>query len=162
MSGYHRQREPDIVDMKRSGIKKENWKEVMSGAVVPEGWKKIRKCIPSSYATASSAIRPPWKFEWNNNTPEAISLWGLQFGHTLVTEKDGYWPEGIPPDSKGCFIRGDLILMKVKLEDHLERRRDEIRRGNIGRKVITEQFQRELKHVGAEVSEEEIEKALGF
>jgi len=162
MSGYNREGEPKIVDMARSGIKKEDWKEVMQGAVVPPDWKKIRKVIPTKYSDASSAIRPMWVFEWNNNTQEAISTWGLKFGHTLVTEKDGYWPEGIPPDSKGNFIRGDLILMKVLVADHLERRRDEIKRGSIGRTVVTEQFQRELKHVGAEVSKKELEDALGF
>lgn len=162
MSGYNREGEPKIVDMARSGIQKEDWKKVMKGAVVPPDWKKIRKVIPAVYSEAPSAIRPLWVFEWNNNTPEAISTWGLKFGHTLVTEKDGYWPEGIPPDAKGNFIRGDLILMKVRVEDHLERRRDEIKRGRIGHKVKTQQFQNQLKAVGADVSEEELEAALGF
>jgi len=162
MSGYNREGEPKIVDMARSGIPKEDWKKVMGGAVVPPDWKRIRKVIPVKYSEAPEAIRPLWVFEWNNNTAEAISTWGLKFGHTLVIPKDGYWPEGIPPDSKGNFIRGDLILMKVRVEDHLERRRDEIRRGSIGREVVTQQFQNELKHVGAEVSKQELEDALGF
>ena len=162
MSGYHRQGEPKIVDMKRSGIKKENWKEIMSGSTLPDDWKKTRKLIPSSYAKASNAIRPLWKFEWNINKTENINKWALNFGHTLVTVDDGYWPEGIPPDAKGNFIRGDLIFVKVKVEDFLERRKDEIRRGSIGKKVVTEQFQNQLKHTGAQVSEEEITKALGW
>ena len=162
MSGYNRRAEPNIVDMSRSGIKKEDWKKVMSGAVVPPDWKKTRKVIPTKYSDAPSAIRPLWVFEWNNNKPEAISTWGLQFGHTLVTEKDGYWPEGIPPDAKGNFVRGDLILMKVLVEDHLERRRDEIKRGRIGHTVKTQQFQNQLKQIGADVSEQEITDALGF
>ena len=162
MSGYNREGEPKIIDMSRSGIKKDEWKKVMSGSVVPEGWKKIRKVIPAKYSDAPNAIRPLWVFEWNNNTPEAISTWGLKFGHTLVTEADGYWPEGIPPNQSGNFIRGDLILMKVKLEDHLERRRDEIKRGRIGHQVKVQQFQNQLKQVGADVSEQEVTDALGF
>ena len=95
MSGYNREGEPKIVDMLRSGIQKEDWKKVMKGSVVPPNWRKQRKVIPVKYSDAPEAIRPLWVFEWNNNNPEAISTWGLKFGHTLVTEKDGYWPEGI-------------------------------------------------------------------
>ena len=161
MSGYHRQGEPDIIDMKRSGIDKKDWKEVMSGTI-PDGWKQTRKVVPASYAKASNAIRPLWKFEWNINKTEHINNWALKFGHTLVMVDDGYWPEGIPPDSKGNFIRGDLIFVKVTVEDFLERRKDEIKRGNIGRKIVTQQFQNTLKHTGAQVSDEEVTKALGW
>ena len=161
MSGYHRQGEPPIIDMKRSGVKKEQYWKVTGGAL-PDKWKSMRKVIPSSYAKADKIIRPLWKFEWNINKEEDINKWALNFGHTLVTVDDGYWPEGIPPDSKGNFIRGDLIFVKVLVEDFLARRKDEVTGGNIGRKVLTEQFQNQLKHVGANVDEDELTDALGF
>ena len=162
MSGYNRGGEPDIIDMRRSGIDKKDWAAVMSGKKVPTDWKRTKKVIPASYAKAPEAIRPLHKFEWNNNTPEAISNWSLRFGHTVVTSDDGYWPEGVPPDSKDNFIRGDLIFMKVSVEDFLARRRDEVTRANIGRKVMTEQYQNLCKHVGADVDEDELNEALGF
>jgi hypothetical protein len=150
-----------IVDMKRSGIKKEEWKKYTSADITVES-KKKHQYVPISYKDVSTDIRPPWKFKWNKNTEEAIRNDKANWEYTPVTVDDGYWPEGIPPDSKNCFTRGDLIFSKVPLEVWIEQELFNLKRAGVGRKVTFEQFQNQCRHVGAEVSEEELNEALGL
>ncbi len=161
MPGYNPGR-PDIIDMNRTGIPKDKWEDIMNGKVIPKKWKTVRRYVPGDYRTASKAVRPPFKFFWGLNTDRGIRDWQHQFGFTLVVEADGYWPESIPPNQAKNFIRGDLILMKVTLEDWIARRKDELRRAGIGKKPNLERFYNELKQHGAYVDEEEIQKAIGF
>jgi len=161
MSYVRRRGQWPIVDMSRSGIDKKEWKAIMSGSDLTKmDWKEQAKHIPTDYRI-NKAINPPYKFYWNRNDNAEISNWIHNYGYSLVTEIDGYWPEGIPPDSKGCFVRGDLILMKVPLEDWILRRKDELKRAGVGRKVNTQQHQNLCKHLGAEVDEDEINAAIG-
>ena len=150
-----------IVDMQRSGIEKKDWKAIMSGNKFEDDYRKTRQYVPIDYAK-NATIRPPWKFHWNRNTDKDISDWQYKYNYSLVTEADGYWPEGIPPNGSKVFVRGDLVLMKVPLEDWIERRKGELKRAGVGRKVLQEQFQNQCRHVGAQVSEEEINEAIGM
>ena len=121
-----------IVDMRRSGISKADWKAVeMDEGKLPDNWKKKVQYVPVKYKGVGSAIRPPWKFFWNINTEQAIRDDKYMYEYTPVTVDDGYWPEHVPPDEKGNFTRGDLILAKVPLQAWIDRTKDELRRAGI-------------------------------
>lgn len=65
-----------------------------------------------------------YKFKWNRDDARAIADWRIKYGFELVTVKDPYLPEGVPPDGEGKFvfkIPGDSVLMKITLRKYAEK-----------------------------------------
>ena len=62
-----------------------------------------------------------YKFKWNRDDPRSIKDWVIKYGFELVTPKDPYLPEGVPPDGEGKFVFGDAVLMKIPLRKYAKK-----------------------------------------
>jgi hypothetical protein len=70
--------------------------------------------------------RPDWFFTWERYTPtngyqEVHKAKASGFSY-VMPKVDPYWPEGIAPNAEGVYQFGDVVLMKCRLVDELERR----------------------------------------
>lgn len=74
----------------------------------------------------------------------------------VIAGEDPYWPEGVGP-TKGYYVYGDLVLMKVPLREYLHQRFDAIQRSQRGKADAVAQFEAGVERSGARVPREEIE-----
>jgi hypothetical protein len=114
-----------------------------------------------------SGARPPFKFIWNRYNPYSqppykdIAEWQAKWKCELVKASDeDYWPEGVMPNQDGAYTNGDVILMKMPLEEYLQKRKREIMMSEQAPKRIMAQFKSEARSVGLELKDEDLEKAL--
>jgi len=154
---------PDIriVDMRRSGVPPEEWKDLQSDRQLPEGWHEIRKYVPFDYKMDAS-IRPDYKFVWNRNEIKDIRDWQVKWRFSLVTVDDGYWPEGCVPNGENHYEHGDLILMKISISDFIEKRKVELKADLVQREGEARRFKSETKKLGAEVNDQILHDLIGI
>lgn len=150
-----------IIDMRRTGIPKEQWKKLQNAKQLPENWHEIRKYVPYDYKIDAS-IRPDYKFTWNRNVERHIKAWQVKWNYSLVTVNDGYWPEGVRSNGEGHYEFGDLVLMKISLEDFIAKRKPEIEASNRQAAAELKRFEGERKKLGADVDDEILHRLIGI
>jgi hypothetical protein len=99
----------------------------------------------------------PFKLKWckysENDYPRpfaSFNKWKLEFqAKPVVAGKDDYWPEGFPPDTNGYYVDQDLILVKIPIEVHVEKRREAIRRSEMEVKRIRKDQEAVATKMGA-------------
>lgn len=107
------------------------------------------------------AAAPPWKFSWNRynarDNYRDVRDWQTKYKASFVTPEDGYWPEGVIPQN-GIYVEGDAVLMKIPVMEYAKKRKAEIERSETRPNAIKAQWNAELRNLGLEVSESELEK----
>jgi len=82
---------------------------------------------------------PELLFRWNRNDPKDIADWTYKWKFSLVHQNENLvWPEGLVPDAEGHFVYGDCILMKIRTEDYIAKRKPEIERSEYAAKRYQE------------------------
>lgn len=114
----------------------------------------------------TTKARPPYWFTWCRydkvNDFRELTSWKARWNYSTVnTDTDNYCPEGLAPNAAGNFVRGDLILVKCPLIDHLRRRKMEVDMSKGGARAKMEKFHSDMGKSGAAIPDEEMEKMLG-
>ena len=99
-----------------------------------------------------------WKFKWNRNDDRCIRDWQIKWGFSLVTPKDPYWPEGIPPDAEGKYVFGDAVLMKIQIAKYAEKRTREIAKSDRAARSRIKEFEQVMAEKNVKVEDEFIER----
>lgn len=110
--------------------------------------------------------RPPYWFTWcrysPNNNYRDLYEWKVEWGYTPVNrDTDPFWPEPVAPNAEGNYVRGDLILVKIPLADHLKRKLEEQAVSNLGARAKLKQFNAAMRRSGAELPPEMIDRLMG-
>ena len=95
-----------------------------------------------------------YKFKWNRNDDRAINDWNIKHGFELVTVKDSYLPEGVPPNGEGKFVFGDAILSKITLRKYAEKQMIAQARSDKAVASKFKDFKATLESKGVEASDE--------
>lgn len=95
-----------------------------------------------------SGKRSDWWFHWARNDSKRISILKATKGYDFVTKNDDVVPMGMPADSEGRYVYGDLVLMKRSLESYLVERYRMKLRNDAKLKAITEKFKDTAKAGG--------------
>jgi hypothetical protein len=100
-------------------------------------------------------------FRWNRNHPDDIANWKDRWNFSLVNASDKLvWVEGKAPDEEGHYVHGDVILMKIRIEDYIAKRKPEIERSEFARKRMFEGFNRDAQQAGRAAPQEMVEEIL--
>jgi hypothetical protein len=109
------------------------------------------------------AAAPPFKFVWARyhglDHFRDVRDYQTKWKATAVDLNDPYWPEGVVPDN-GRYVEGDSILMKIPIMEYAKKRKAEIQRSESRPEAVKRQFHAELQGLGADVSDEEIDRLL--
>ena len=110
--------------------------------------------------------RPPYWFTWCRydkvNNYRELSSWKARWNYSTVNiDTDNYYPEGLAPNAEGNFTRGDQILVKCPLLDHLKRRQLEVGMSKGGARAKLEKFHSDMTRAGAGIPDDDMEKMLG-
>lgn len=92
---------------------------------------------------------PDWFLTWERNTPSEISR-SRANGYSLVTINDPFWPEGLALDSEGKYTFGDVVFVKCRLVDELERRMKREQLNQVGAKANLDTFAAGVRGDGGE------------
>ena len=142
-----------IIDLRRSKINKEK-SDRKSGRIVfePKGMVELTK---NDYK--NSKTRPQHVLSWNRSDPAAVQEWEIKYGAEFVTPSDPYFPYGAGVELKdGKYYYREMVLVKIPLERHLERKREEMKRTNIPLENMNKRFQKEMESRGAGLKEEDL------
>ena len=114
-----------------------------------------------NYRGDRSAI-PPFKFVWARYNAKDnyrdIRDYQTKYKASFVTpEEKEYWPEGVVPEN-GKYIEGDVVLMKIPIWEYAKKRKQEIGDSESRPAAIKAKWHAELRGLGLDVTEEEMEK----
>jgi len=101
-----------------------------------------------------------WWFRWVSNTPQRISILKATKGYDFVTKNDDIVPMGMPCDTEGHYIFGDLVLMKRPLASYLMERYNASQKGKLRRTAILDKFKTDTKKSGAGLPDGEMDRIL--
>ena len=147
------------IDMRRSGIPKEEWQELAK----TKDFAKYRaqlKFVPKDYKQ-DPTIRPKYKFWWNRNTPRDIEDWLFAWNSVPVTPEDGYIPTHAILTAENTFTLGDLIFMKISLNDWIDKQRIASEEAKTAAEANMREFDNLAKKHGADLSDN-IKEDLGL
>jgi len=142
----------EIIDLRRSGIPREEWEELAKTKNFAP-YKAKLKFVPKDYKRNAS-IRPNWKFWWCRNIPKDIEDWLFKYNSVPLQVADGYMPT-LARYEAGNFMFGDLVCMKISLEDWIAKRRVELEESQNSAEAELRQFDSIAKQSGAMLSEQE-------
>jgi hypothetical protein len=113
---------------------------------------------------SDASVRPPYYFDWcrydaRNNYRE-LAEWGAKWKFTPLTTADDYYPEGVPPNSSGNFVNGDVIAVKCPLMEQINKRKQEMRISENAPLAIKRQFQVDAKSMGVDLDDSQLDKFL--
>jgi hypothetical protein len=120
--------------------------------------KGIYEFTDKKYVSYQDAeVRPNWRFEWcrylaSNNFAEyndAVRKWQA----SKVVVEDGFWPEGLAPQSDGTYQTGDVVLIKIPLAVYIKRRKHEIGMSENATKAKLAQYKSETEAAGLSLDE---------
>jgi hypothetical protein len=104
--------------------------------------------------------RPPWYFSWcrwtDKNNYAEFNEWRTLWKFSKVVIEDGYWPEGVAPDSNGNYTFGDLIWVKCPLKEYIDKRKHEIEMSESSTRNKLRQIRNEMKADGVDLDEKMI------
>ncbi|MGY5874066.1 MAG: hypothetical protein RTV72_17590 [Candidatus Thorarchaeota archaeon] len=107
----------------------------------------------------------PFKIKWCKYSEQdyprpfaTLHKWKLQFKAEVLTLGDDYWPESFVPDAEGKYVEGDLICVKIPIEEHVKTRQEAVRRSEMQAMGVKKQFSDDRKREGADIPEEWMEK----
>lgn len=107
------------------------------------------------------AEAPPFKFEWNRYNPKSnfreIEDWKVKYKASFVTTEDPYWPEGIVPQN-GIYITGDLVWMKIPIQEYAKKRKAEIEASESRPDAIKRAMNEDARQYGMQLSDAELER----
>jgi hypothetical protein len=113
-----------IVDLRRSDWDKERSNR-KKGHYFWNGDSKTSKVYVKDSDYRDDAIRPPYVFffvGYDEQDPQSgFGYWNMHYGAEAVTESDDYWPEPLKPDSNGHYKFIDSILVKVPVENWVDK-----------------------------------------
>ncbi len=151
--------------------KDEKSKELLEAAKKEKTRQKMEgdyKFIEKKYIDfmGGKQARPPYWFTWcrydKANNYRELSSWKARWNYSTVNiDTDNYVPEGVIPNAEGNFTRGDLILVKCPLIDHLKRRKMEVDMSKGGARAKLEKFHSDMSRAGAAIPDEDQERMLG-
>ena len=147
-----------IVDLKRSEWDKEKSK--------PENGEYIfTKKIFYRNTDFQQGYIHPFKIKWCKYSEQdyprpfaTLHKWKISFKAEVLTIGDDYWPEGMTPDAEGKYVDGDLVCVKIPIEEHVKTRKEAVRRSDEYARNVRTQFDDEMKKEGADIPKEWIEK----
>ena len=151
-----------IIDLKRSKYTKTTAKPSKGIYKFAVGGKAY---IDKPMADTTGGLDYGYAFKWGRNTEKDISTWNIRDGFEVVTVKDPYLPDGIPPNAEGRFVFGDAILMKITLRKYAEKHMKSQAKSDRAAAAKLKEFQTTLASKGVEASDEFIEgrkKELGI
>lgn len=113
--------------------------------------------------------RPPYWFTWcrysPNNNYQDLYEWKMTWGYIPVNrDTDPFWPEPIAPNPEGNYVLGDLILVRINLIDHIQRKLQEQSISSKGARAKLSQFNAAMKRApggSAALPEAMLEKLMG-
>lgn len=132
---------------------------------IKEGHIRFRKKVLIDYR-GIKAPRPKHYLKWcrydaSNNFREFRDWKASRQWSPVISGRDPYWPDGLAPDSKGYYVRGDLIMMKVNMKDYLLQRWEDIQRANNAPADTIAKFKSDVERSGGDVPDEIINKIMG-
>jgi len=141
------------IDMQRSVIDKEKSNEE----------RGIYKFKSKKYfdKDGTEGRMPEFVLKWQINDPEEISRWEAQFGAECVTKNDTVYPEPLKTNADGHYQVGDVVLMKIPIDNWLEHQKRTQRTSKRAVKSKLRGFQREAKRADGEDASVEITGHVG-
>jgi len=117
----------------------------------------------------AKASRPDIHLYWERYDPrnnylelrEAKYRFGNSGYVPVEMDTDPYWPEPLAPDVNGHYVFGDLILVKCRLLDYLQDKKERkmIDAQQTGQKKL-DKLQADMEREGASISVTELEELL--
>lgn len=156
-----------IVDMRHSELDlpqdEEKAKKAKAHMDETGEYKFTKKVYVNFY---DKGRRPPYWFTWcrysEKNNYMDLYEWKMTWGYTPVNrDEDPFWPEPTAPNGEGNYVVGDVILVKVKLIDHLKRKLEEQAMSSRGARAKLQQFNATMKKAGGALPDEMLEKLMG-
>ena len=148
-----------IIDMRRSGIPKEKWQELAKTKDFAQ-YKEKLKFVPKDYKQ-DPTIRPEWKFWWNRNTPRDIEDWLFAWNSVPVKPEDGYIPTHATLAADNTFTLGDLIFMKISLNDWIDKQKLASETAKTAAEANMREFENMADKYGAKLSDN-VKEDLGL
>ena len=146
----------NIIDLKRSEWNRKN-------SDPKKGDYDFQKIVYYKNSDFKKGYIHPYKLKWCKYSEQdyprpfaTLHEWKVKYKSTLtlVTVGDDYVPEGIPPDGEGKYVDGDLVLVKIPIEVHMEERKRAVELSERQASGMRKQFQDEMKKVGADIPEQ--------
>lgn len=137
--------EVKFIDLKRSKVD-EGKSDPKAGEFVfkPNGMVELKR---SDYD--DNAVRPKHILKWNRSDPHTIREWEIKFGAEFVTADDPYFPHGAGVEFKdGHYHFNEMVLIKIPLELHLERKRADAKRANKSFEDNNRNFRQSMNTMG--------------
>ena len=107
----------------------------------------------------------PWHFTWERYSPESHYreiAEAKSRGFSIVKSGvDLYWPESVVPNGEGYFVFGDLVLMKCRAVDELERLADNAEMSRGAGRAKLNAFRANAKSQGVDITDEAMERMSG-
>ena len=109
-------------------------------------FKKKHYIVPGDKANI-----PEHQTKWVHNEQKMISQFLYAYGYEFVIpEKDPYTPEGaVRVNAEGHYQFEDTVLMMTPMNNHLERRMEEVKRSQRSVKAPREAFEQMAREKGA-------------
>ena len=104
---------------------------------------------------------PDFVLKWQENDPEEISKWEAQFGAECVTANDSVYPEPLRTNGEGHYQVGDVVLMKIPIDNWLAHRERAVTRSKRAVKSKLRDFQRRAKNADGEDASMKITGTVG-
>ncbi len=105
---------------------------------------------------------PPYFFTWERYSPEnhyrdvsEAKAKGFTFVQAGV---DPYWPESVVPNAEGLYVFGDLVRMKCRLVEEVERRAENAELSRGAGKAKLNAFRASAKNMGVDITDEAMER----
>ena len=147
-----------IVDLKRS-----EWDEKMSKPEMGEYY--FTKKVFYKTKDFKEGYIHPFKIKWCKYSEQdyprpfaTLHKWKLEFKAEKLTVGDDYWPDGHVPDAEGKYVTGDLVCVKIPIEDHIKTRKAAVELSERQSRSKKATFQGEMKADGADIPAEWTEK----
>lgn len=145
-----------IIDLKRS-----QWDRKKSDP--KKGRYDFQKIVYYKTRDFQEGYIHPYKLKWckysEKDYPRPFAKyqeWMVKYKNAMSMVKvgDDYVPEGVFPDAEGKYVDGDLVLVKIPIELHMEDRRRAVELSERQASGMRKQFQHEMKQEGADIPEQ--------
>lgn len=104
----------------------------------------------------------PYKLKWCKYEPSNgyrdLRLWEIKYKATPLTVKDEYWPEGIPPDAEGKYVFGDVVAVKIPIEEHMLTRKAAVELADRKARSVNDQFEADAQKDGVYYDKENMKE----
>ncbi len=142
-----------FIDLQRSVIDKENSDE-------KRGFYRFKS---KKYfdKRGTEGRMPEFVLKWQVNEPEEISKWEAQFGAECVTAGDTVYPETLRTNGEGHYQVGDVVLMKIPIDNWLNHQDRAQTRSKRAVKSALRKFKKQAKSADGEDASVEITGHVG-